>query len=201
MTRAGDIEVHRSYMVDSDTEAPWFPMPLGERQASWRKDWAAQCAEAMQLMHGEKPKWRRSRQLRDRLVEFSSAFAAFPAHYAYLFSPTPGGPLQPGFSVVFASEGDRDETLRDSVRGNSRQLLEPFAPEPFTGALLGDGLRAVNRWQDASAGEVMSVRYAWRVPQAAVDVAFYVVGDDPQFMRAHLADFDAYARTLFLRDL
>ncbi|NBE50681.1 hypothetical protein [Streptomyces boluensis] len=87
------------------------------------------------------------------------------------------------------------------MRGDAKGLLEPFRPEPFPGGRLGDGLRAVNRWRDAEAGLMTSVRYGWRVEESGVDVAFYIVGDDAEFMTTHLDDFDAYARTLFLRPL
>ncbi|MGP3979268.1 hypothetical protein ACTWQF_35715 [Streptomyces sp. 8N114] len=188
-------------MVDSDTEAPWFPMPLGEEHDDWRKDWAEECARAMLLTHGDRPKRRRVRKLRDWLVEFSKMFSSFPAHYAFLFAPNPGTAPHQAFAALGASEGDRQTELRTIVRGNAKELLDPFEPELFPGGRLGEGMRAVNRWKDEEAGPMISVRYGWRVEESAVDVAFYVIGDDMDFMTAHLDDFDAYARSLYLREL
>ncbi|MFC7310423.1 hypothetical protein ACFQVC_40205 [Streptomyces monticola] len=200
MERAGAIEAHRIFMVDSDTEDPWFPMPLGEQHDDWRKDWAEQCARAMLLMHGERPKRRRVKNLRDWLVDYSRGFASSSAHFAYLFAPTIDTVPHPAFAVVGASEGDRETELRATVRGDAQQLLHPFEPTVFPGGRLGEGMRAVNHWSDRRAGPVVSARYGWRVEESAVDVAFYVVGD-ADFMTPHLDAFDAYARTLYLKPL
>ncbi|GAA2101089.1 hypothetical protein GCM10009801_74060 [Streptomyces albiaxialis] len=201
MVQPSDIQAHVVFMVDSDTEEPWFPMPLGEKHDDWRENWAGECARAMLLLHGERPKRRNVKKLRDWLVDFSRLFSSFPAHYAYLFAPEPGKPPHQAFAVVSAIEGDRETELRTMVRGNAEELSHPFAPEAFPGGRLGEGMRAVNRWHDREAGPMISVRYGWRVEESGVDVVFYVVGHEVDFITAHLADFDAYARTLYLKEL
>ena len=167
----------------------WLEIPPRWDTEEWQDidAWARTCAGLFSRVYLQSPDESGVSFLADRLRQLAEAFAPEPFDTRVLLRMwEPAIMPLPVCSMVKPSEGDREETLRFLVGADDPDAVEPPVVEPFSTALLGEGLRSFRYLRQEDAPEVVAaLRYAWREEEVGADVVLWTATDDTaQIIRA-----------------
>ncbi|MEV5979837.1 hypothetical protein [Streptomyces sp. NPDC052114] len=194
-----------AFSLDTDSDATvWLGMPvLGEGllAARRRKKWARRTSELLWALVDDEPV--DAKQVKSLTHELETTAEAIPrtvpVHQLFLYVPDP----RQDFLILLVhagpSEGAVDTTLDELVQKNEPGAARPPEVIDFDTERLGRGKRSIRHFY-ASKAEAMccSVNYAWRIESLGIDVIVRTVGEEVERITSSIADFDAFARSLFV---
>ena len=184
------VELEHEFSLDIEYDPNrWLELPPRWDTTEWPdiSVWARHCAHLLWHADGREPGESGIHFLADTLRRFAETLAPefFDTRVLLLMWEPTSMPLQL-FTMVKPAQGPREETLRLLLGADDPDAVEPPVVEPFSTALLGEGLRSFRYLRQEDAPEVVAaLRYAWREEEVGADVVLWTATDDTaQIIRA-----------------